>query len=170
MSAAQVDLLYLTIEEEGEGARPDEGSHDNHGVGAGLSLGGVIVAVLGSVTAKAHTPSWLFEFHASRDFRIVRYLFEKWLVGVGVLEGKHRRFSIELLAIREVAGVLRWNVIGTTVIEDVGARVNPHRSTFHLVGGRHFEGIVLLALISNNSETSVLIFGLLELRDAKGSK
>ena len=37
-------------------------------------------------------------------------------------------------------------------------------------GGWHFERVVFFALIRNNSETSVLVFGLLEFGDAERSK
>ena len=61
-------------------------------------------------------------------------------------------------------------MISTTVIKNIGSSVYPHSRVCHLSGGRHFERVVFFALIRNNSEASVLVFGLLEFGDAERSK
>lgn len=64
VAIAQVDLLDLTVVEEGERARPEEGANNDDGVRF-LSLDRIRIVVLSLIAANANAPTWSFEFHAS---------------------------------------------------------------------------------------------------------
>lgn len=114
-TVSEIDLRHLTVVEEGVTAWPDEGAHDNDGVRLWHLDLGVLVAVLGCVTADTYRPAWLLVFLAGRQRRVLDDALEEILIGVGSFLRLLSFIRVERIFFSLVSGLFRFRMSNATV-------------------------------------------------------